>query len=150
MSRTLGVSCSPAGAFFTLLVDGAAQARPDRLEWPIGELSERLAVVQDQLADLFDEFHVEKVAVLLPERDPRHKWMYEPAATRASMETLIKLTAVRAKISVEVLPRETVRSRLDIAGKLDLHLEGIVARVGTYWRAGRGEAALAALAADRH
>ena len=70
MSRTLGVSCSPAGAYFVLLVDGIAQARPDRLLWPVSETSERLVVVQDQVSDLLDEFNVEGVAILLPERDP--------------------------------------------------------------------------------
>src|SRR5450759_1641998 len=131
MSRTLGVSCSPAGAFFALLVGGAAQARPERLLWPVGETSERLAVVQDQIADLMDGFTVKRGAILLPERDPRHKWIYETAATRASMETLIRLTAVRAKILIDMINRETVRSRLKVVGKLDLHLDGFVVHVGT-------------------
>jgi hypothetical protein len=149
MARSLGVSCSPAAAFLALLVDGAAQERPDRLLWPVVEGSERLAVSEDEITDLLSEFGVERVAVLLPERDPRHKWVYETAATRASMETLFRLAAVRAKISIEVLNRETVRSRLKLAGKLELHVDRLVDPVGRYWRQGRAEAALAALASER-
>jgi len=132
-----------------LRVDGAVQEEPDRYPWPVGEDSERLAVAQDEIADLLDDLRVETVAVLLPERDPRYKWVYETAAARASMETLIRLAAVRAKIPVEVLHREAVRSRLKLLGKLEKHLDRLVSPVGTYWRPGRGEAALAALAAER-
>ncbi len=117
--------------------------------WPVGEASERLAITEDQFTDLLNEFHVEKVAVLMPEGDPRHKWVYETAATRASMETVIRLAAIRAKIPIEVLNRGAVRSRLELKGKLDLHVDAVVSGVGTYWHQGRGEAALAALAAER-
>jgi hypothetical protein len=65
------------------------------------------------------------------------------------METLFRLAAVRARISIEALNRETVRSRLKLVGKLELHIDRLAAPVGTYWRQGRGEAALAALAAER-
>ena len=147
MPRILGVSCSPTVAFLALLVDGAIQIEPDRMPWPVGEASERLAVAQDEIADLLNELGVDKVAVLLPERDPRFKWPYETAATRASMETLFRLAAVRGKIPVEVLDRGTVRSRLKLTGKLDLHLDR-VAPAGKAWRQGRGEAALAAAAAE--
>ena len=132
-----------------MLVSGTVQPRPDRLLWPVGEPSERLAIVQDQFTDLLNEFDVEKVAVLMPERDPRHKWLYEVAATRSSMETVIRLSAIRTKIPIEVLNRETVRSRLKLKGKLDLHVDAVVSPVGTYWDKGRGEAALAALATER-
>jgi sugar phosphate isomerase/epimerase len=115
----------------------------------VGEASERLAVAQDEIADLLNEFGVERVAVLLPERDPRYKWLYETAAARASMETLFRLAAIRAKIAVEVLNREAVRSRLNLTGKLELHVDRIVAPAGKAWRQGRGEAALAAVAAER-
>jgi hypothetical protein len=65
------------------------------------------------------------------------------------METLFRLAAVRARISIEALNRETVRSRLKLVGKLELHIDRLVGPVGKYWRQGRGEAALAALAAER-
>lgn len=84
--RTLGVSCSPTGAFLALLVDGVVQQVPDRLPWPVGEASERLAVAQDEIADLLNEFGVERVAALLPERDPRYKWLYETVEYRCLNE----------------------------------------------------------------
>lgn len=149
MPRTLGIACTPQAAYLALLFDGIVQKEPDRYPWPVGEASERLAVAEDEITDLLNELRVEKAAILLPERDPRYKWVYETAAERATMETLFRLAAVRAKIPVEVLNREVVRSRLKLRGKLDLHLGTLVKPIGTYWRPGRGEAALAALATER-
>jgi hypothetical protein len=65
------------------------------------------------------------------------------------METVIRLATVRGRIPIEVLNREAVRSRLNLKGKLDLHVDHVVPSVGMYWHQGRGEAALVALAAER-
>jgi hypothetical protein len=95
------------------------------------------------------ELRPDVVAILKPES--RGKRTYGEWAPRVALETLIRISAVKAEIPVEVLARPTVRSRLGIpqSKELSSHVSSVVAAAGHYWGAGRDVAALAALAADQ-
>jgi hypothetical protein len=64
----------------------------------------------------------------------------------------VRLAAARQRIDVEVLPRPTLRKRLQLpsAGKLATHVPlGIPRKVGKNWSEERQLAALAALAGEK-
>lgn len=63
----------------------------------------------------------------------------------------MRLASVRAGIPIDVLSRQTVRTRLSLpkGGELAGYVpDRIAAPVGKYWSAGRDVAALAALAGE--
>lgn len=156
LMRTLGAACTPTAAFLALAVDGVIQPGPDRLEWPAREESERLGVLLNDMRGLLVEQRVDQVALLLPERAGQSgsglRSSYYQVAPRVMIETIIRLAAVMNQLPVAMLDRRSVRSRLDcgVTGKLESYVERVIpAAPGRYWRAGRGLAALAALAMER-
>jgi hypothetical protein len=151
MGRTLGVNCTPGCAFLALVENGSIQPVPERLEWPAGEESERLAGLFQDAQALLREQAVSQVVLLLPGRGGAHKPGYFVVAPRVALETVIRLAAVMLEIPVVVLERATVRARLKCAktGGLEEYLDQVIPEpVGKYWTAGRGLAAMAALAAE--
>jgi hypothetical protein len=71
---------------------------------------------------------------------------------RVVLETLVRLAAVKAGMPVEMTHPKTIRARLGcgVEGRLEDHLNEVLPdEVGHYWRAGRGLAAMAALALQR-
>lgn len=153
MARTLGVNCTPACAYLALAVDGTVQPVPDRLEWPAGEDSERLVALLQDSQGLLKEQQISKLAMLLPGRGGKHQPGYFTVAPRVALETVIRLAAAMTDIPVAVLDRATVRARLgcEKTGALEEYLDSVIpAAIGQYWKAGRGLAAMAALAAERN
>lgn len=152
-SRILGITCTPTCAFLAVVENGAAQPSPERLEWPAGEESARLSDLFQDAQALLREQRVEQVAILLPERGPGPRSAgYFVVAPRVGLETVIRLAAVTVNLPVMMLERTTVRSRLGCgkAGALDTYLGKVIPQpVGKYWTAGRGLAAMAAMAAEK-
>jgi len=134
------------------VVNGAPQPEPERLEWPVGEESDRLAGLFQDAQALLREQRVGQLALLLPERGGLHQPGYFVVAPRIALETLIRLAAVTLEIPVAMLERATVRARMgcEKTGGLDKYLDRVVGNaVGKYWAAGRGLAAMVALAAEK-
>jgi hypothetical protein len=87
------------------------------------------------------------VRVLLPE--PTFKGSYVQLSPRAAVETAVRLACVETDAPVEMLHRNTARSRLgmDRKGPMEKQIPAIVGEpTGKYWTAGRNLAAVAALA----
>src|SRR5207248_1488602 len=100
---------------------------------------------------LLREQRIDRVAILLPQRTRRPTAGYFGVVDRIAMETIIRLAAVTLEIPVLMLERTTVRARLGLGkeGVLENYLDSVISLpVGKYWKAGRGVAAMAALAAE--
>jgi hypothetical protein len=152
MRRILGVHCTPKCAFLAMLEGTALRPVPERLEWPAGEESERLAELFQDARSLVGEQAIERLAILLPERGGSFQQGYFAVAPRVAMETVLRLSATLAGVEVVMLQRPTVRTALGCGkqGGLEKHLGRVIPNpVGKYWNQGRGLAAMAAVAAER-
>lgn len=149
--RVLGVHCSGAIAFFSLLEDGQLIEKPPlRMVLPEAEASERLVTFVQDLARSLKEMRVDAVAVLRAEgQAPGRPVNASALELRTIIETLVRLAAVTAGVSIQVIDRATARSRLGLSrrGNLDtMFAEAAPGLTGKYWRLGRGLAAVAARA----
>lgn len=148
--KVLGVTCSTKTAFLSV-VDGdmVVVAPVDRLDVAsLHEASAELLATLDDVSRALAQIKPDLVVLLLPEQS-RFKRPYAEVAARASLETLVRLACAKANVPVEVMPRPTVRARLELPkkGELASHVAEVVpAPVGKHWTAGRDVAALAALA----
>lgn len=147
--RVLGVTCSGPTAYFSLLDDGQLiETPPLRLALPEAEASERLLTFVQDLSRSLKELGVDAVALLRAERQaPGGPVNASALEHRTIIETLVRLAAVTAGISIHVVDRATARSRLDLArqGNLNTMLATAVpGTTGKYWGVGRGLAAIAA------
>jgi hypothetical protein len=155
VSRTLGVNCSSKHAFLTLAEDGEIVAtNPERLEPPGTEESERLRGFYHAFRRVLADLRPDRVCLLLPESNPRHRPTHAELTPRIGMETLVRLAAVESDddVEIEVLARPTVRSRLGLGNKgklVDLVPKAIPEPIGHHWKNARDLAALAALAGER-
>jgi hypothetical protein len=151
MRRVLGVDTSPTEALLALVQGGQVLPEPERLLWPAGEATERLIPLLRSIENLLAEHEIDEVAILLPQRTRRVTQGYFGVADRLVLETMIRLGAASKGRSVTLIERATVRARLGcpLSGGLEDYLEKVIPQpVGRYWRAGRGLAAMAALAAE--
>lgn len=151
--KVLGVTCSGTTALLSLVEDGQVVPSPvERVDvGALHEVSEELEATIEAVARAFGQVKPDLVVLLLPEHSPQFKKTYQEIAPRATLETLVRLAAVRSKIPIEVLARPTVRSLLGLprSGDLASHVgDRIPESVGRYWNAGRNVAALAALAGE--
>jgi hypothetical protein len=150
LTTTIGINCTSQYAFVAVVVAGrVAEHQPERLELPALEMSERLKVFVEDTARELKAIGGTAVSVLKAERAPGVPIKHSTVYARATLETLVRLAAVEARVPVELTDRRTVRSRLKIPfkGKLEDHLDAMFpTHVGQYWNAGRGLAAMAALA----
>jgi hypothetical protein len=149
----LGVNCTTHCAFFAVAVDGELSTGPvEYIEAPnLAESSEELKSILDELTRVIKEVKADKVVLLKPEGGRTPKKTHAAFVPRIALETLVRLAAVEAGTEIEVLPRPTVRKRLDLPakGKLaELVPLRIPAKVGKNWSKERQLAALAAVAAD--
>jgi hypothetical protein len=149
----LGVNCSTHCAFFAVAVDGELSIGPvEYIEAPnLAESSEELKSVLDELTRVIKEVNADKVALLKPEGGRTPKKTHAAFVPRIALETLVRLAAVEAGAEIEVLPRPTVRKRLELPakGKLaELVPLRIPAKVGKNWSKERQLSALAAIAGD--
>ena len=153
MPTTIGVNCNSEHAYVAVAVDGQIEdRRPDRLELPALEDSERLAVFVDDTAGELQSLGATGMSVLKHQHMKGMPVRVAALENRVVLETLMRLAAVKAGLPVEMTHPRTVRSRLGCGaeGGLDQHLDEVLPdAVGQYWRAGRGLAAMAALALQR-
>jgi hypothetical protein len=149
----LGVNCTTHCAFFAVAVDGElSEGHVEYIDAPnVAESSEELKSVLDELIRVIKEVKADKLVLLKPEGGPMPKKTHAAFVSRIALETLVRLAAVETNIEIEVLPRPTVRTLLDLPmkGKLAHHVElRVPEKVGKNWGEERQLAALAALAAD--
>jgi hypothetical protein len=150
--RVLGINCTGTCAYLALGENSTIQPEPDRLQLPAGEESESLVRLFQDAQALLREQAVDQVAILLPERGGSFQPGYFVLAPRVAIETVIRLAAVTVGSPVTMLPRATVRAVLGCGrkGSLEKYLDTVIPQpVGKYWNAGRGLAAMAALAAEK-
>ena len=148
-TRVLGINCTTSVAYLALAEDQQiASGLTERLNPPVGlEAGEALLEFVDSAQRALREMKPARVELLLPER-----WQatYHEHVPRATLEALIRVAAAREQVWIEILPRPTLRTRLHLSkkDKLEVHLPRAGPVVGRYWGAGRGLAALAALAGE--
>jgi hypothetical protein len=152
--NVLGVNCSTNSAYLAVAVDGAlADGHVEHIDAPtLAESSEELASVLDEVSRVIGEVEADKVVLLKPEGGPRPKRTHTAFVPRIALETLVRLAAVQTQTEIEVLPRPTVRTRLNLPakGKLLDHVSSRIPRkVGKNWCEERQLAALAAVAGER-
>lgn len=151
MSRILGVTCSGADAYLCVLDGDDAEAavvliEPQKVS-PVqaGDDGDALTRSLGQWESAIRTVKPDVVTLLLPEGGEMTKRPHATWAPRITAETLCQLATGRLGIPVEVLQRATVRSRLDLTGKLELAVKELEAS-GKHWKE-RGLAFLAARAA---
>jgi hypothetical protein len=149
----LGANCSTHCAFFAVAVDGElSDGHVEYIDAPnLAESSEELKSVLDELSRVIKEVKADKIVLLKPEGGPIPKKTHAAFVPRIALETLVRLAAIETETEIEVLPRPTVRTRLELPakGKLAEHVQlRIPGKVGKNWGEERQLAALAALAAD--
>jgi hypothetical protein len=149
----LGVNCSTDCAYLAVGVDG--ELRADAVELlpapALGESSEHLIAVLDELKRVYAEVEAEKIVLLKPEGGRMGKRTHSEHVPRIALETLVRLAAVETGRQIELLPRPTLRSRLKLPndGKLVTHVSvRIPEKIGSNWSEERQLAALAALAGE--
>jgi hypothetical protein len=147
--RALGVTCKKDQVLLAIAEDGALlHDMPERLQAPaLLEETERLQAMLGDIGRTLSEIRPDVVRLLLPEQT--YEDSYGRIAPRATLETLVRLAAVQLGIPVEVVHRNTARSRLGMprGGKFEGHIPSVVGDpVGKYWNSGRNLAAAAALA----
>ena len=149
---SIGITCNPSTAWIAVARDGQIQdCDPKHLELPEAESSEALSAFLEEATAAFAALKPGRIAVLRAEGFRRGKPNLNQVTTRAALETLIRVAAVRAGAAVEYLDRATARARLDVkGGGLEDHLDDVIpVEVGGYWRRDRrGLAAMAAVAAE--
>ena len=149
MSRVLGVL--PKGGELLLAVADDGRILSDgceRLQAPaLLEATERLQSMLSDLRRLLAELKPDLVRILMAEQT--YSDTYARIAPKAALETLMRLAAASEGVPVEMLHRNSARSRLGMpkGGKFEANLPTALATpVGKYWNAGRRLAAAAALA----
>jgi len=149
----LGVNCSPDLAYLALAADGKLrEGQVEYIEAPtLGESSEELLFVLEELCRVMGEVEADRVMLLKPEHHPWAKRTHSEFVPRIALETLVRVAAVKTETPVELLSRPTLRARLRLPteGKLAEHVSlCIPAKVGKNWSEERQLAALAALAGE--
>jgi hypothetical protein len=155
MVRTLGIHCDPRHAYIAVVEDGAVidcGKHRERLSVPASEQSQALNALLEDTVQLIRALEVVGVSILPAETaDPSIRRNPASLTARNTLETVMRLAAVRAGVPVEVTARATARARLGLprTGKLDSHLGTIfpysAGEAPAYWTTGRGLAAMAAL-----
>jgi hypothetical protein len=151
MAGVLGVNCKKDEIFLALAEGGSVvDSTVEKISAPaLLEETERLQAIFDDVTRALTEIEPEEVRILMPEQT--YKDSYLRIAPRAALETLVRIAAHGAGVEVEMLHRNSARSRLGMprSGKFDRHIPATVGDpVGRYWNAGRNLAAAAALAED--
>lgn len=117
---------------------------PERLRFPTGvETGEGLLECIAEVRRILGQTSAERVALLLAESNA------SASPRRTTLETLIRVAAAQEGTHLDLLARQTVRSRLRLprTGSLDTHVcRAAGTGSGRYWTSGRGLAALAGLA----
>lgn len=149
MAVVVGVQCKKDEVLVAVARNGElADGHPEKLKAAgLFEETERLQAMLDDIARLLREVDADAVRILMPEQT--YDDSYARIAPRATLETLVRLAAQAAGVSVEMLHRASARSRLGMprSGKFETHLPAVLGDpVGKYWNAGRNLAAAAALA----
>jgi hypothetical protein len=150
--RVLGVNCDPHAAFLVTVQGGAVvDGLPERLRPPEGmELGDRLLEFVDEVRRVLGQVDPLRVGILLPESG-QHQPPQKSIASRATIETLVRVAAAQEGVPVDLVARATVRSRLQLPrkGALNSHLStGAGPPIGKYWTTGRGLAAMVARAVE--
>jgi hypothetical protein len=148
----MGVTCEAGQINVAAVTDGeVVDGIVERIPAPAGlEEHDRLWAVHSDLVRAINEIKPEKIVILCPES--RYTASHKALTPRIALETVVRLAGAKENVPVELLSRPTVRSRLGLpkTGGLDTHLsEAIATPVGRYWNAGRGLAAMAAMAGER-
>lgn len=151
-STYLGVNCTSGYTNLAIAADGRLiDVKPERYELPSGESSARLNGFFEETGRILAELKPTKLIMLEAGNNPRAKPAMATIEARVTMETLVRLAAVRAGVDVEMLSRKACRSRLGIEPKGDLgdHADEVTEPQGHHWNQGRSLAALAALAGGK-
>ncbi len=149
----LGVTCSNQSALLAAVDNGrVVETTVCRIDvGAIHEASEELRSTLEEIGRALAQIRPTLVVLLLPEPSKRFKYTHGQIAPRVALETLVRLAAVHADISIDVMARRQVRSRLGLpfSGDLASHVaERFPTPRAPYWNAGRDVAALAALAGE--
>jgi hypothetical protein len=149
MGRSLGVECKKTEVYLALAENGELlNEGPQKIEAPsIMETNERLGGFLTSFRDALEELSPDEVRILQPEQT--YQASYAEFAPKVALETAARLACDEKHVPVEILHRNTARSRLGFSrsGSLDSHIEASLERLDPYWNAGRKYAAVAALAA---
>jgi hypothetical protein len=147
--RVLGLSYKSTDGYLAVVEGGVVVAGlTERIQSISGlEAGEGLVEYVDTVRRVLREVSPARVGLLLPET---WRGTYTQHLRRAELETMARLAAAMEEIPVDLLARATVRSRLGLprSGSLENHVDAAGEPVGAYWSAGRGIAALAALACE--
>jgi hypothetical protein len=150
MSRSLGIWAKKQEVYLAIAEDGAViNEDPQRIDAPsIMETNERLGGFLTSFRHAVDDVSPDKVVILQPEQT--YQAGYSEFAPKLALETAVRLVCDEQGVPVEVLHRNTARSKLGFArgGTLDSHIEAQLEPVGKYWNAGRKYAAVAALVGE--
>lgn len=139
MPRVLGVTCSSADAYLTVIdVDATTGTGevvaigPERV-CPVsaGDHGDSLVRTLAKWQRVLAEITPDAVALLLPESQARTQKVHASWAPRCEAETLVGVAAGLAGIPHDRIARATVRSRLSL-GKLDTAAKSEPAH-GKYW-----------------
>ena len=148
----MGVTCEAGRINVAAVEDGeVVDGVVERIPAPAGlEEHDRLWAVHDEVIRAIKQINPEKIVILGAEG--QYTASHKAFTPRIALETVVRLAGSKEDVAVELLSRPTVRSRLDLPkrGGLDSHLNQVIAKpVGRYWTAGRGLAAMAALAGEQ-
>ena len=146
------MNCDPQRAFLAVAEEGViVNGFPAKLELAAGlDDGQRLLALVDDAERALTQIDPERLAILLPEASGRGS-SHARLAPRIIIETLVRTAAAKRTIPLEMMSRPRLRSKLGLPrkGSLDQYLDAAGDPIGSYWTAGRGLAALAALAAGR-
>jgi hypothetical protein len=129
--------------------DGSLSAVPDRVDRSaLLQDGEALEALLSDLRSVISSARVSLVRLLLP--DASGTYRHPEIAPRIAYETLVRLAAYQAGVTVEQLSRQEARRRLGLPARgafSDLLTEQVVGPpVGRHWSAGRKLAMAAAIA----
>jgi hypothetical protein len=139
MPRVLGVTCSSADAYLTVIdvhptsyVHDIVAVGPEKVSpVPGGDHGDRLVRTLGEWGRVLAEIAPDAVALLLPETDRRAQKVHASWAPRCETETLVGLAAGLARTPHDRIARATVRSRLSL-DKLDVAAKAEPPH-GKYW-----------------
>lgn len=152
-SRIMGVTCESDRLSVAAVDDGSVlDGFVERIPAPAGlEEHDRLWAFQDEVVRAIRSIQPDRIVILCPES--QYRATHKSLTPRIALETVVRMAGSAEKVPVELLARPTLRSRLGVPreGSLDSHLSSVIPNaVGRYWNAGRGLAAMAAMAGGRH
>jgi hypothetical protein len=147
----LGISITSAKAFLAVVQDATVQdGQIERLDVPPADasgsqLSEALADIKRRLAEIKPD------VVAIVGAEPSFTDTESGLRPRLTFEALTRLAAAERRVSLDLVSRARVRSRLGLPrrGGLGEHISAAGPVVGRYWTAGRAVAALAALTVEK-